>query len=354
MMNLIEATNYFLEDEEFSLPNENSLGNPIAQTEEALKNFWNWFGDSKVVDKQGRPIVVYHGTDKHFSEFDTKGNTRGIYVSKSSKIASAEGGYIDPDLYIGIVSSDEIDKSNAKSNTTVYALYASIKNPARRSDVEVALDAVRESHAGATATINYLKSRGFDGVMTNEYEYIAFNPNQIKSAIGNKGTYKKTDDRLTEATNYFLGEDSHGIYYHGSSRHGLKVIRPSSETNNLSEKGRKKNLNKVFVTQDIGLAWIYAGRAVRSVGGTPVVYEVIPVGDVEVVSDVKGATVFSADTANVIKEIKKDIPSDIVIIPQEEWSEGKDDPTEYSYITPNTESTNKRHNNEAQESYRSN
>lgn len=32
-----------------------------------------------------------------------------------------------------------------------------------------------------------------------------------------------------------------------------------------------------------------------------------------------------------IKAGKESIPSDIVIIPQEEWSEGKDDPTEYSY-----------------------
>ena len=52
-----------------SLQNENSLGEPIADNEQILQNFWNWFDGSKVIDKQGRPIVVYHGTTKEFEEF---------------------------------------------------------------------------------------------------------------------------------------------------------------------------------------------------------------------------------------------------------------------------------------------
>lgn len=31
--------------------------------------FWKWFGDSKVVDKNGEPLVVYHGTPYEFNEF---------------------------------------------------------------------------------------------------------------------------------------------------------------------------------------------------------------------------------------------------------------------------------------------
>jgi len=34
----------------------------IHSTEEGIRNFWRWFGDSKVVDKKGRPLVVYHST----------------------------------------------------------------------------------------------------------------------------------------------------------------------------------------------------------------------------------------------------------------------------------------------------
>ncbi|MBR5153212.1 MAG: hypothetical protein IKW57_00220 [Alphaproteobacteria bacterium] len=47
----------------------NSNGERIAKSEPALRNFWNWFGDSKVVDDNGRPLVVYHGTPS--GNFDT-------------------------------------------------------------------------------------------------------------------------------------------------------------------------------------------------------------------------------------------------------------------------------------------
>lgn len=48
----------------------NSNGERIAQSEPALRNFYKWFGDSKVVDEEGRPIVMYHGTSNTFDSFD--------------------------------------------------------------------------------------------------------------------------------------------------------------------------------------------------------------------------------------------------------------------------------------------
>ena len=35
-------------------------------------NFWKWFGNSKVKDTEGNPIVVYHGTDKDFNTFEVR------------------------------------------------------------------------------------------------------------------------------------------------------------------------------------------------------------------------------------------------------------------------------------------
>ena len=49
----------------------NSNGDRIAKSEPALRNFWNWFGDSKVVDEQGRPLVMYHGSLAQFEIFKT-------------------------------------------------------------------------------------------------------------------------------------------------------------------------------------------------------------------------------------------------------------------------------------------
>ena len=58
--------------------------------------FWRWFGDSKVVDRRGRPLVVYHGTgeDEPFEVFDESligeasgGRIRGFYFA--GKVATA-------------------------------------------------------------------------------------------------------------------------------------------------------------------------------------------------------------------------------------------------------------------------
>lgn len=40
-------------------PSLNALGEPIAATPERIAAFWRWFGDSVVVDEQGRPFVMY-------------------------------------------------------------------------------------------------------------------------------------------------------------------------------------------------------------------------------------------------------------------------------------------------------
>ena len=45
-------------------------GMRMISPEERAANFKNWFGDSKVVDEAGKPLVVYHGTDKNFDVFD--------------------------------------------------------------------------------------------------------------------------------------------------------------------------------------------------------------------------------------------------------------------------------------------
>jgi len=36
------------------------------------KEFKDWFGASKVVDENGEPLIMYHGTDTVFDKFDTK------------------------------------------------------------------------------------------------------------------------------------------------------------------------------------------------------------------------------------------------------------------------------------------
>lgn len=51
-------------------PTRNSNGKPIYPTEDGIRNFWRWFAGSKAVDAEGRPLVVYHGTNAKFDTFD--------------------------------------------------------------------------------------------------------------------------------------------------------------------------------------------------------------------------------------------------------------------------------------------
>jgi hypothetical protein len=78
-------------------PTSNSNGLPIARTDEGVRNFWNWFGNSKVVDDSGRPLVVYHGTGADIHEFsedalgkNTGANSAkmGFFFAKSPKTAN--------------------------------------------------------------------------------------------------------------------------------------------------------------------------------------------------------------------------------------------------------------------------
>ena len=62
----------------------NSNGDRIAKSAEALRNFYKWFGDSKVVDRKGRPVVMYHGTNAKFDTFNKEylgGTDYGFYGS---------------------------------------------------------------------------------------------------------------------------------------------------------------------------------------------------------------------------------------------------------------------------------
>ena len=75
---------------------------------------------------------------------------------------------------------------------------------------------------------------------------------------------------------------------------------PPVESDKLSELGRKKNLDKVFMTKDEKSAEIYAKKAIKQFGGKPIVYLVEPVGELSILQSSPGTTVYMADSANVI------------------------------------------------------
>lgn len=159
-----------------------ALSRAAAQTD--TPEFKRWFGDSKVVDENGEPLVVYHGTLADFSEFDLDYSAENaIFFSSDPKhaegFAGTEGGNIIP-AYVALQNP----------------LYVDGKKIPSQHDIE---DIERFVLAA--------KAEGRDGLIIknmNDYGdvadvYVAFRPEQIKSATGNVGAYGQRSITAEEA-----------------------------------------------------------------------------------------------------------------------------------------------------------
>ena len=179
--------------------------------------FRKWFGNSKVVDNRGKPLVVYHGSpNATFTKFDV-GNV-GAFFSNRFDVAAS---------YAGRFNEVEFDEQGAFADDDqgVYEAYLSIKNPMvvnwggkdwGDGPNGLKLDdwAVRAKRAGHDGLIvENVNDTGFlsPGLVEDDGKgtvYVAFRPEQIKSATGNIGTFdaKKTDIRYSKrSANIFKG-----------------------------------------------------------------------------------------------------------------------------------------------------
>ena len=158
----------------------------------AWQNFVAWFGDSKVVDEQGRPLVVYHGTKGNFDTFDAAkqgasdfgASGRGFYFSEDAGTAGA---------YATLAPSD--------GAPNVMPVYLAISNPLElgallpQNEEQSRLLTDRAKAAGHDGIV----MRGADGVID---EVIAFNPSQIKSATANAGNFDPSNPSILNQTAY--------------------------------------------------------------------------------------------------------------------------------------------------------
>ena len=154
---------------------------PKYKTQIETENFKKWFKGSKVVDEDGKPLIVYHGTSEIFTVFD---------MSKGRSTMDIQGAFFSP---------YEIEAGGYGEN--VGEFYLSIKNPAPEGVAYAALNKYKgQNYAGIKAREDLIK-RGYDGVQTYD-EWIAFYPNQIKSATDNIGMF----DERSNDYNYSVAQ----------------------------------------------------------------------------------------------------------------------------------------------------
>ena len=180
---------------------------PGAQTE--TEAFKKWFGDSKAVDADGKPLVVYHGTKSKFSSFDTTGGA-------------------SPGAWFGS------DAAETKAFGEPIPAYLSINKPgtlrdlgeSRRAVAARGIYADEDSNTFNKAVIADMQGKGFDGVHDTQSKgaggktvWVAFRPEQIKSAIGNRGTFDPANPNILEQSGE---DDARGSITFGPRQDGVR------------------------------------------------------------------------------------------------------------------------------------
>ena len=138
---------------------------------------------SKVVDENGEPRVVYHGTNADFTVFDRE------------KIRKGGGFWF----------SSETGDSYAYGENMISA-FLNMRNPALVDETLGQVSAEYEKRHGTPLpdpesyvqdpeVAEIIKQLGYDGLIF-EPRYIVYSPNQIKSATGNTGAFSRESDDM--------------------------------------------------------------------------------------------------------------------------------------------------------------
>lgn len=152
-------------------------------------SFKKWFGDwenapeeaSKVVDKNGEPLAVSHSTHNVFDEF--------IYKQK------IDAGWLGAGFYFfGDRSLD------GQYGSHVMECFLNIRQPYFATyEEKVELSEINSDEASQEFTETVKSEWDADGVYYNEdlnQEWVAFYPNQIKSAVDNNGAFDAGNNNI--------------------------------------------------------------------------------------------------------------------------------------------------------------
>ena len=166
-------------------------------------NFWKWFGNSKVIDADGKPLIVYHGSqsDKKFKKFN---NEHPIWFTKSESYANAfmtkDGTMfkvyikLENPIYVADVDSITNDDNMAYLSKLTGVEFSTLKRILKESN-GVNLFKITNSDEFK----KLMQERGYDGIEAKEAKglstYAVFSQNQIKD-VNNDGTWDINDSNI--------------------------------------------------------------------------------------------------------------------------------------------------------------
>jgi hypothetical protein len=151
---------------------------------------------SKVVDENGEPLVVYHSTRADFSTFDLNKSKRGEGLwfkpwrdnsTIVGKIVEKLSQSHDIPVYLNIKNPVIVDKPSGYKSGDIYTRKGIDKHSTSNNDGAIGFSNMNVFRSA----FNMNDIRGKNGV-----ELVVFNPNQIKSATDNIGTFSRTDNDI--------------------------------------------------------------------------------------------------------------------------------------------------------------
>lgn len=144
-------------------------------------SFKTWFGASKIKNKAGKPVTMYHATNAEFTAFDA---------------AKTGGNTPHPTAALGFFFTNDQGHA-AQYGNNMLSVYLAIERPYVMTDAD--LRAI-ESTADAKVFRENLEARGYDGIVlpaeTRTRYVAAFRPDQIKRIDNSTYTRGEPDMRF--------------------------------------------------------------------------------------------------------------------------------------------------------------
>jgi len=173
------------------IPDATGAARPETIKQIDTPEFKSWFGDSKVVDAEGNPLVMYHG-------------------SMTAGLTEITPGRDEPGAWF--TRSIEYANSYAKSQDgEIYKVYLNSKNPLtvtfdyRNNKLKPFANGEALDFDNNIDIVKYAQKKGFDSVhfpdgnFSEESEaWVVFSSSQIKSATDNSGLFDPKNPDITD------------------------------------------------------------------------------------------------------------------------------------------------------------
>lgn len=169
-------------------PTLNHVGKKLAKTVSQLKEFWCWFGDSAIVDGEGRPLVVYHGSETEITRFDTAvcneidRKRLGAYFTSNPKLAGCYGDHVHA-AYLAMPKLFDVAGQTAEQAIAALPVTEHLKRELRsafRGNNYSQYGLLESALRGGLRPA--LEAQGYSGIRYTEGDlaYIAFDSEQIR------------------------------------------------------------------------------------------------------------------------------------------------------------------------------